>query len=313
MTQGSNPALAAEQAWTDWRQAAAEVLEAFETEVAEYLGVKHAIGVGSGTDALVISLRSLGIGRGDEVITTPFTFVATAEAICNVGAKPVFVDIDPVTFNIDAELVEAAVTPATRAVIPVHLFGRLQGIAAIDEQGCLVREDDGHAGRSAAVGKTAGVQQLAPNVGALLGSLFAQAGLDPGQSPGGIHGTLPALGMSQPQQVAGHRHFAVVKRRQIDPRRRSGRLAVHDQPLPGRQSIDGRRRQESMEFAVGEGEGAPVAAEVEERGVTGRLGHLLDDYVAVLGVGEGAGHRLARTHSEGGRGAADITAAVVVV
>ena len=99
-------------------------VQAFEKETAEYLGVKHAIGVASGTDALHLALVAAGIGKGHEVITTPFTFIATAEAIAYVGAIPVFVDINKDTFNIDLTQVKAAINDKTRAVIPVHLFGQ---------------------------------------------------------------------------------------------------------------------------------------------------------------------------------------------
>ena len=119
--------------------------EAFESEIAAYLGVRHAIGVNSGTDALVIGLRCLGIQPGDEVITTPFTFFATAEAICLVGATPVFVDIEPDTYNIDPEAVERAITPRTRCIIPVHLFGHsadMAALQAIAEQHDLVVLED---------------------------------------------------------------------------------------------------------------------------------------------------------------------------
>ncbi|MEX0719999.1 MAG: DegT/DnrJ/EryC1/StrS family aminotransferase [Balneolaceae bacterium] len=99
-------------------------VKSFEEQTADYLGVKHAIGVNSGTDALVIALRAAGIGKGDEVITTSFTFFASAESIEMAGAIPVFVDIDEQTFNIDLEKIEAAVTEKTKAILPVHLYGR---------------------------------------------------------------------------------------------------------------------------------------------------------------------------------------------
>lgn len=108
-------------------------VQAFEKEAAEYLGVKHAIGVASGTDALHLALLAEGIGADDEVITTAFTFIATAEAIKYVGAKPVFVDIDPKTFNISPEAIEKAITPKTKAVMPVHLFGQPADMAKIKQ------------------------------------------------------------------------------------------------------------------------------------------------------------------------------------
>ena len=110
-------------------------VQAFEKETAAYLGVKHAIGVASGTDALHLALIAEGIGAGDEVITTAFTFIATAEAIKYVGAIPVFVDIDPGTFNLNPDKIEAAITPKTTAILPVHVYGtpcdvdRIQKIA----------------------------------------------------------------------------------------------------------------------------------------------------------------------------------------
>jgi dTDP-4-amino-4,6-dideoxygalactose transaminase len=97
----------------------------FEEEFAEYCQCQESIGVGSGTEALWLVLAALGIGTGDEVITVPNTFIATAEAISNCGAQPVFVDVDPTTYTLNPELLEAAITPRTKAIIPVHLYGQV--------------------------------------------------------------------------------------------------------------------------------------------------------------------------------------------
>jgi len=105
----------------------------FEKEFAKYIGVKHAISVGNGTDALVLSLKAMKIGPGDEVITTPFTFFATAEAISAVGATPVFVDVDKETFNINPNLIEEKITERTKAIMPVHIFGQAADMDPINE------------------------------------------------------------------------------------------------------------------------------------------------------------------------------------
>ena len=99
-------------------------IKRFEEAFATSVGCTHAVGCNSGTDALILALRGLGIGPGDEVITASFSFFATAEAISAVGATPVFVDVDPSTYLIDLELIESAITSATKVLIPVHLFGR---------------------------------------------------------------------------------------------------------------------------------------------------------------------------------------------
>lgn len=116
-----------------------------EEQLSEFVGVKHCIGVSSGTDALLVAMMALGIGAGDEVITTPFTFIATGEMIALLGANPVFVDIDPKTYNIDPDGIAAAITSKTRAIMPVSLYGQCAEFDAInqiaDKHGIPVIED----------------------------------------------------------------------------------------------------------------------------------------------------------------------------
>ncbi|HEV2821438.1 MAG TPA: DegT/DnrJ/EryC1/StrS family aminotransferase [Solirubrobacteraceae bacterium] len=121
---------------------------AFEEEFAAYCGADHAVGVGNGTDALTIALRAMGVGPGDEVVVPSFTFYASTEAIPPTGARPVFCDIDPDTFCVTQETVRAALTPHTKAVVVVHLFGNVAPVAAIEALGVPVLEDAAQAAGS---------------------------------------------------------------------------------------------------------------------------------------------------------------------
>jgi perosamine synthetase len=136
------------------------VVADFERAFAEYCGVKHAIATSNGTTALHIAILAHEIGPGDEVITVPFTFIASANSVIYAGAKPVFVDIDPVSFNINPELIEAAITPRTRAIMPVHLFGNISEMERIREiaerHGLLIIEDAAQAHGAHEGGKLAG-------------------------------------------------------------------------------------------------------------------------------------------------------------
>jgi dTDP-4-amino-4,6-dideoxygalactose transaminase len=140
-------------------------VQALEAEIAAYCGVRHAVALASGTDALLIALRSVGIGPGDEVITTPFTFIATAAAIALCGALPVFADIDPRTCNLDPAAVAAAVTPRTRAVVPVHLYGQPADLAPMarlcEAQGLVLIEDAAQAFGAQIGGRKAGASGAA--------------------------------------------------------------------------------------------------------------------------------------------------------
>jgi dTDP-3-amino-3,4,6-trideoxy-alpha-D-glucose transaminase len=122
---------------------------AFERAFADYLGVKHCVGVANGTDALEIGLRALGVGRGDEVVVPSFTFYATAEAVAAIGARPVFCDIDLETFCVSAETVERTLTPRTKAIVPVHLFGNVAPVADLRAFGVPLLEDAAQAAGAA--------------------------------------------------------------------------------------------------------------------------------------------------------------------
>ena len=121
---------------------------AFESEFAAYVGARHAIGVANGTDAITLALRAMGVGPGDEVVVPSFTFYASAEAIPLTGARPVFCDVDPETFCVTADTVRAALTPRTKAVVAVHLFGNVAPIAEIEALGVPVLEDAAQAAGS---------------------------------------------------------------------------------------------------------------------------------------------------------------------
>ena len=131
-------------------------VEEFEREFATYLGAEHCIGVANGTDAITIALKALGVQPGDEVVMPSFTFYATAEASVNAGAKPIFCDIDPDTYCITTETVERAITPATKAIIAVHLFGNVAPVPELRRFGLPILEDSAQAAGASLNGTMAG-------------------------------------------------------------------------------------------------------------------------------------------------------------
>src|SRR5437764_5840543 len=131
-------------------------VEAFEQEFAAYCGAAHAVGVANGTEAITIALRAMGVGDGDDVVVPSFTFYASAEAIPPTGARPVFCDVDPATFCVTPETVRAALTPQTKAVVAVDLFGNVAPVAEIEALGVPVLEDAAQAAGASLDGAHAG-------------------------------------------------------------------------------------------------------------------------------------------------------------
>ncbi len=188
-------------------------VQSFEEKMAEKLGAKHAVGVASGTDALLLSLKAAGVGADDEVITTPFTFFATAGTIWNLGAKPVFVDIEPDTFNIDPELIEAKVGSRTKAIVPVHLFGQCAKMARVLDV--------------AAGGGLAVIEDAAQAVGATY-SLDRQAGtVKAGTRCAGTMGASGALSFFPSKNLGGYGDGGMVLTQRDDVAERLRLLRVH--------------------------------------------------------------------------------------
>lgn len=157
---GEEVSTAVQDVLTSGRYIGGPIVESFEQQFAAYVGTLECVGCNSGTDALYLALRALEIGAGDEVITTPFTFIATAETIAAVGATPVFVDIDAQTFNLDVARVAEAITDKTKAIIPVHLFGQPMDMTALMDiaqaRGIAVIEDCAQATGAQWAGKKVG-------------------------------------------------------------------------------------------------------------------------------------------------------------
>ncbi|MDQ3555690.1 MAG: DegT/DnrJ/EryC1/StrS family aminotransferase [Gemmatimonadota bacterium] len=182
-------------------------VDRFEAAIADRLGVAHAVGCASGTDALLLSLRALDVGAGDEVVTSPFTFFATAGAIHNAGARPVFADIHPDTFNLDPAAAEAALTERTRALMPVHLFGQMAEMTAFRELAD---------GRGIPV-----IEDAAQAIGA------RQRGADGGWVTTGTLGDACAFSFFPSKNLGGFGDAGMVVTRRGDTAERLRRLRVH--------------------------------------------------------------------------------------
>lgn len=210
------------------------VVERFERRVAEELGVPHAIGVSSGTDALLVSMLSERIGAGDEVITTPFSFFATAGAILRAGARPVFVDIEPSTYNLNPEGVPQAVSPRTRAVLPVHLFGCAADLGPLSD---LAREK-----------KLAIIEDAAQAFGT---GVPAASGDGRSSAFAGTLGTYGCFSFFPSKNLGGAGDGGLVVCADADRALRVRRLRVHGAPRPHlHEALGGNFRLDALQAAV---------------------------------------------------------------
>jgi len=233
---------------TSWISSNGRFIAEFEKSFAAYCGVKYAVATNNGTSALHMALLACGIGPGDEVITTPATWISTAWAISYVQAKPVFVDIDPVTYTLDPELVERAITPRTRAMLPVHLYGQAADLAALsrlaDKYGLALIEDAAqahgakYAGRCAGTIGRAGCFSFYPgkNLGA-----FGEAGCVVTDDPA-IAQRIHCL--RDHGQERRHHHVAIG----YNTRMEGMQAAVLDAKLPHLDSWNGARRSHSVVY-----------------------------------------------------------------
>jgi dTDP-4-amino-4,6-dideoxygalactose transaminase len=216
-------------------------VERFERNIAAWLGVPHAVGVSSGTDALLISLLAAGIGAGDEVVTTPFTFFATAGAILRVGARPVFVDIEPDGFQLDAAQVERVLSPRTRALLPVHLFG---GAAPL---GPLVELAKAH--------QLTLIEDTAQALGTVVEDDFATnaegPSLRPGERLAGTVGDYGCFSFFPSKNLGGAGDGGLVVCARADRAEHLRRLRAHGAPEPHRhEEVGGNFRLDALQAAV---------------------------------------------------------------
>lgn len=242
-------------------------VEQFEDNLAAYCEAKYAVGVSSGTDALIIALMAADVGPGDEVITTAFTFFATAGSIARVGARPVFVDIDPVTFNIDPAKIEGAITSKTKAIMPVHLYGQASEMGLIvdiaDKHKLVVIEDAAQAiGAKSLEGKVGSIGHIT------CFSFYPTKNLSAMGDAGGCTTNDPALYeklkvLRQHGETSRYHHKLVGGNFRID----ALQAAVLNVKLPYLDQYNSRRRQLAGQYAQ-LFDGLPIRVPVEAEGIS---------------------------------------------